>query len=122
MKKDDVHKYMQELIDLGVVMGHKCSVTSKTLKVPLANHIVLGDFRAVKRLIEFGARADGLNTKGWTPLMLAAFNGKYDIAEYLVNLGVNVNYKDMWGDTALILASETNRSKIIKLLKESGAV
>lgn len=75
---------------------------------------------AVSQLIEEGIN---LNVKrdGVTPLMLAASKGRTEIAEVILQAGVNINEKDDDGWTALHKAAfDQTGTGIIDLLMQSG--
>jgi len=61
------------------------------------------------------------NQHSVTPLMFASRGGHINIVKYLINVKVNVNAKDYYGQTALICARNKNHSEIAKLLVEAGA-
>lgn len=82
-------------------------------------------------LLAHGADVNETDVSGNTPLMLALGNGnltpsqEYDITEFLINSGANLNKRNSFGDTAL---GYTHRSrfeppltKVISLLIASGA-
>lgn len=58
---------------------------------------------------------------GWTPLTLASSSGYYNMVEYLVKKGADVNAKSSYGWTALMWASMIGNFKIVKYLVENGA-
>jgi serine/threonine-protein phosphatase 6 regulatory ankyrin repeat subunit B len=53
--------------------------------------------------------------------MEASLWGRFDVVNVLVNRGADVNVKDNWGATALMLASSNGHTVIVKLLKDHGA-
>ncbi|EMO55216.1 ankyrin repeat protein [Leptospira noguchii] len=52
--------------------------------------------------------------------MIAAKEGEYLIAEYLIQIGANVNTRTREGHTALMIASYSRYPEIVKLLIRSG--
>jgi ankyrin repeat protein len=55
-------------------------------------------------------------------LSKACVSNNLDLVKYLVEHGVNVNARDKYGDTALVVASgEAGRLNIVKYLVENGA-
>lgn len=81
----------------------------------------------MKQYIQMGARLEVKNEKGSTPLTLAAYNGNYPIALYLVKKGANVNAVNNNKDTPLILAAShkhfcvKEHIDLVKLLVANGA-
>ena len=65
------------------------------------------------------------NKNGWSPLMIAAFNGFKIFAEHLIKLGANVNQANQNGTTVLMYAKEFVLKKkdfsIFRLLIKHGA-
>ena len=61
------------------------------------------------------------NSSGFTPLMLAVYNGRLDFCEALLRLGVCVESTDNILNSALMAASFKGNLEIIKLLLEYGA-
>ena len=56
-----------------------------------------------------------------TALMWASQGGHIDIVKLLIESGANMNIKDKYGETALIIAYKHDRQKIVDLLKNYGA-
>ncbi|TPW00767.1 MAG: hypothetical protein FD124_3926, partial [Alphaproteobacteria bacterium] len=63
-----------------------------------------GHIASVKLLVEAGADVDALAADGKNALGLAIFNGSYDIADYLVDAGSDVNQADAQNFTPLFWA------------------
>ncbi|WP_341356781.1 ankyrin repeat domain-containing protein [Rossellomorea sp. y25] len=60
------------------------------------------------------------NNDGYTALMEAAEDGKFDSVKLLLESGTNVEFQDNYGSTALTLAKNYNYQAICKLLKENS--
>ncbi|XP_046620475.1 G patch domain and ankyrin repeat-containing protein 1 homolog [Neodiprion virginianus] len=58
---------------------------------------------------------------GWTPLMSAAYNGNFEIVQYLLKLGVNKKAKEKSGLTAAQLALKRNHLNIVALLRKKNS-
>lgn len=58
---------------------------------------------------------------GWSLLMNMSLRGKYDIVDYLISQGADVNYSCPLGWTALMLACTNQHFNIVKLLISNGA-
>lgn len=67
-------------------------------------------------------KANAIHIDGSSLLMLACINGKYDIANYLVGLGADVNYAEpQCKFTSLMYACINRHKDIINLLVDHGA-
>jgi ankyrin repeat protein len=84
-----------------------------------------GDSPRIKTLLSQGAIVNCENEKGWTPLIVAAFNQKLECVKVLVEYGGNVNHQSLNGTTVLMYAKtkviETNDYEVLDFLLESGA-
>lgn len=72
-----------------------------------------------------GARVDSKDNSGKTPLLLALENGKFNIAEYLIKHGSDVNEVDHLGQSSLFFVANADcsgSSKIVKTLICCGYV
>ncbi len=82
---------------------------------------VAGDRRAVALFLEAGVNTEISNERGWTTLMLAAFNGHDDVIKVLMKHHANVHATDLLGNTALHWASDSGKATSAKLLIEYHA-
>ena len=64
-----------------------------------------------------------IDSKGWgrRPIHVAVIAGHYDILQYLIENGANINKKTKYGDTALHFCVHYNRYKIFMYLLDHGA-
>lgn len=69
-----------------------------------------GDGEIVKEAISLGLRVDDQNERGWSLLMVAAYNGSINLVEFLVKKGANVNAFNHNG-TSVLMYALTNASK-----------
>lgn len=53
-----------------------------------------------------------------TPLHIAAWNGNYEVAKYLISKGANIDSKDSEGKTAIHYAALSNNAAIIEAMIE----
>jgi ankyrin repeat protein len=108
------------------------STKDPTLRViPLVTHAIPnedlvkasvdGNLSAVKDALQNGANINTKAVKGYTPLMLAIYQGHTDIATFLISSNADVNIKsdDRW--TALMFAAFSGNIKLVDLLIQSKA-
>jgi ankyrin repeat protein len=77
-----------------------------------------GHLAIVKTLLRRGA---ALDVPGWTPLIYAATNGQTEVAQYLLDVGANVNAVAPNGTTALMMAVRGGHGATVDLLLTRGA-
>ncbi|MDR2164431.1 MAG: ankyrin repeat domain-containing protein [Zoogloeaceae bacterium] len=63
----------------------------------------------VTHLLERGAEIDARSPNGSTPLMMAIYEGKPEVAKLLIARGANTRLKNEWGDGALEWAMRFNQ-------------
>ncbi|HUI45595.1 MAG TPA: ankyrin repeat domain-containing protein [Nitrospirota bacterium] len=84
------------------------------------NALESGNVDDVKQIIEDGLNVNVLRD-GVTPLMIAASKGQTEIAEVILQAGVNINAKSDDGETALHKAAfDQEKTDVVQLLMESG--
>ena len=93
----------------------------KVKKKDVFYYTVIGDYNSIKREIESNKKLlnlkDDLNR---SLLYLAARNGYFNITEYLLKKGININEVQKVGSTALHGASFYGQEIIVQLLIENG--
>lgn len=65
-----------------------------------------------------GTDINATDDLGWTPLMWAAWEGRKEIVELLLQAGADITATDNGGDTALTLAEKQDQSRIVTLIEE----
>ncbi|KAH7111654.1 ankyrin repeat-containing domain protein [Dactylonectria estremocensis] len=87
-----------------------------------ALHIAAGDGYSdiVRILVENGADVD-TKVHGWTPMLLAAKAWRFQIPDYLITRGANVNAADYHGRRALHWAAHHGGVTLARLLLQRGA-
>ncbi|MBN1798262.1 MAG: ankyrin repeat domain-containing protein [Spirochaetales bacterium] len=102
------------------------------IEMRFAQALLDNDTAEVARLIELGLDIDMRfsTTDNWyknlmphySPLMYCIATGKFEMAEFLINNGAELNYQDdLSGDTALGLAVHYENYELVKLLLKKGA-
>ena len=98
------------------------SSVAEAPKVDIHTAVVTDNLAAVQQHIKAGS---DLNEKdpygGSSPLMSAAVFGKTAIARELINAGVDLNFKNKEGSTALHTAAFFCRPEIVQMLLNKGA-
>lgn len=109
-------KYVRKLIDYAGVEVNK--------RVEL---IDLYYDRTIKRYFDADSDYDDVSDNimyydDYTPLEYAVNSNAYEIAEFLISRGAEVNYKFLWdGPSPLSIAARSNNLKMMKLLIKHGA-
>lgn len=80
-----------------------------------------GDLGGIARELLSGANVEEKNHRGYSPLMLAVYNGHYDAALLLIEAGADVNSSDKGGNSVLMGASFKGYTDLVRLLLRSGA-
>ena len=107
----DVERYLKN--------GTAVDARDKIGKTPLME---AGSLPVAAFLVNKGADVNARSTDGWTPLMLAAGNGRLDVVKYLVDKGANVNAQDKGDWTPLLSAAcEGGEMDMVKYLVSKGA-
>jgi ankyrin repeat protein len=79
-----------------------------------------GNIEDVKLAVSRGAKINGRGMHAKTPLMAACEGGQLDIAQYLIDLGADVNGHNGSG-SALMWAVESGNAPLCQSLCEKGA-
>lgn len=89
----------------------------KTLNRKLLNAVKNNNLGEVKRLVNMGANIEtrmGWNNYHATSLTWAAMMGHFEVVNYLVEKGANINARDDVGRTPLKLAESWSKERIVK--------
>ncbi|WP_280629330.1 ankyrin repeat domain-containing protein [Arsenophonus nasoniae] len=65
-----------------------------------------GDLEELKKYIRNISSINDRNQQSWSLLMIAAYNGYYDMVAYLIEMGADVNATNYKGTTVLMYAKE----------------
>ena len=91
------------------------------LRLVMSDKVRRGDLEIGKRLLDCGTDVNAQDDGGWTPLYLAAWNGRLDFTQMLLEHGAAINASTQNGETPLHKASEKGHVDIVRLLLEHGA-
>lgn len=80
-----------------------------------------GDVAALQNQIRSWNDLEVKNAKGYTLLMLAAYNGREEAVRFLISQGANVNFTDLGGNSILMGAAFKGHARIVELLLRAGA-
>ncbi|XP_031478493.1 protein VAPYRIN-LIKE-like [Nymphaea colorata] len=80
-----------------------------------------GNVHGVKEYVAQGASVDSRDQNGWTPLHRAAFKGRADVVQFLLDQGAQLDPLDNAGYTPLDCAAEAGHTHVAKLLICRGA-
>lgn len=81
-----------------------------------------GDVRVLEKLIRAGLNVNDVGDGGWTPLMVAAFNGQEQAALMLIDAGATVNARDKSGYSPLHWAAMNGYVQAANVLLRRGAI
>ena len=76
----------------------------------------LGDIELINEFFAAGMGVDRVNNKGYSALMIAAYNGQKTMVENLLHYGANACAEDRRGNTALMAAIFKGEFSIAKVL------
>ena len=74
----------------------------------------------VTLFLKAGMAVDARDERDWTPLMVAAFNGKEAVAKVLIQHGADVKARDRGGYTPLHWAALNGYKEVVRLLIAKG--
>jgi uncharacterized RDD family membrane protein YckC len=86
----------------------------------LMTAVIYQDAKTVDQLLGYGKWADKPDSRGVTPLMVAAMLGDGPIAESLLKGGANPNLPGPGGDTATSIARQKSDAAMLGLLRRHG--
>lgn len=114
---------MKYLIDTG---GADVTLRTKDIKTPLYLAAAKGDMTAVEMLLAVSEARRTLNEyrtyeKGYSPLMAAVAENRYEAVATLIAHGADVNQQDSSNRHSLFIAVEKGYPALVDLLIRSGA-
>ena len=94
-----------------------------TYHTPMHAAVCAGHANILSLLIEHGSDMEAeVGEEGWTPLSRAAWDGRLEVGQFLLDRGANINVRDDGRDTPLILAVRREHVEFARMLLERGAV
>lgn len=115
-----------------ILLGHGADPNAVTSlgSTPFLLASEIGDLEVIKCFVEHGANldyspsgkeADELNITGQTALFMATLKEQNDVVQYLIEKGSQVNVKNRYGVSPLLLCAEGGNEALVKLLVGVGA-
>ena len=86
-----------------------------------ARAVEAGDEHVCRLFLHAGFDVNGRDSREWTPLMIASFNGRETLAIELIKLGASVHAQDADGYTPLHWGTFNGHAKVVQLLLRKGA-
>src|SRR5690349_18387836 len=80
-------------------------IAHEALSRDLTSAAATGDLELVNRLLDLGADLNAKRHDGFTPLLLAAFFGQFDIVRLLVERGADIGITSRFGTSAEMWAT-----------------
>jgi len=115
-------------IEMGGKKNLSAAIIFTPLKKPVMNEYEIfdacrrGDLALVQELCAANpALVNAVDMKGFTPLVLAAYNEQAAIVDFLIANGADLNVQDAAGNTALMGVSFKGYKEIAKRLLDAGA-
>ncbi|KAL8214921.1 hypothetical protein R6Q57_004370 [Mikania cordata] len=116
-----VNKEGKTAFDLAVENGHTGLYDMLCLGDVLHRAARKGDVEEMTKCLAQGAKVNGRDQNGWTPLHKAAFKGHIEGVKLLLNHGGLVDLVDGSGYTALHRAVEAGHAQVAMMLIAHGA-
>ena len=86
-----------------------------------ARAVEAGDEHVCRLFLHAGFDVNARDSREWTPLMIASFNGRETVAIELIKLGASVRAQDADGYTPLHWGTFNGHAKVVQLLLRKGA-
>lgn len=81
----------------------------------------LGQADSLALLLDAGCPIDVTTPGGWTPFMLAIYEGHVELARKLLDRGATLEHENRDGATALMVAADQGHAELVRLFLERGA-
>lgn len=117
--------YGQPLVADMLLARHPASCKADFQRKTALHHAAYsGSLETVKVIIGHSVGhffLEARDESGNTPLLGASIRGQAEIAQYLIEMGADINARNDKGETALYRACESNVQQMVKVLLRSGA-
>jgi len=90
-------------------------------RIMMSGKVQRGDLEIGQLLLGCGADVNARDEEDWTPLYLAAWNGRLDFAHMLLDHGAAINAPTNSSETPLHRASRKGHVNVVRLFLEHGA-
>ncbi|XP_014772761.1 transient receptor potential cation channel subfamily A member 1 homolog [Octopus bimaculoides] len=107
-----------ECVKLLVDNSARIDAYDEEQSTPLHKAALYNHYNVVDYLIKCGARVNKRDSDSYTPLLLAALRGHSETIEILMNASADPLAVDKYEKTAIYLASEENKTLVLKKLLE----
>ncbi len=87
---------------------------------PLFAYCRRGNIEGIKKTVNV-LNLDAKDSRGYSPLMLAAYHGHYEAVELLLGLSADIHARDKNGNSILMAATFKGNPGIVQLLLQHGA-
>jgi ankyrin repeat protein len=99
-----------------------CTATGWMFAAEIHKAAKQGKLDEIKQLIKKDPKlVNSVNRLGQTPLLIAAYSGHKDIAEFLIKKGADLNLADQFGASPIHMSVLGSKIEITKLLVSKGA-
>lgn len=88
---------------------------------PIFEDARVGDCASLEGYLQKGGDVNVCNHRGYSLLMLAAYNGECEAVSLLLRYGANVNSADRGGNTVLMGVAFKGLTDVVELLLTAGA-
>ena len=111
---------VKTLLDAGADVNAQARNAMKVRPIHAA--AAAAQIEVTRSLLERGADVNARQQDGFTPLHEAAGSGKLEFARLFLDHGADINAKTDDGRTALAIAIQARQEKMVKFLRERGAM
>ena len=79
-----------------------------------------GDIKTLKKMLACNIPIDSVDYSRQSALQLAALHGRAEVVKFLVDLGVDIYFQNLWGKTAMDYAEVGGYRDVLQLLRCSA--